>query len=226
MNDLLCPICKSKLVEGDGRIYTTWADDICDPNHEEANFFRPTNVCVNEECPARDMGFFDYAGDWYGFKTYTADLHKRLASLAPGNEMTALYGSSRTIHHEERKHLQLLNAYFFKVYLEWRTKVEPKYGDKIGIKELKLSMSIKDGTGYTQYTSGIHMLLFCISSFYKNKKNYLENNSKYSREELKKDFVKRDWDNRWWHVASLWYFKTFEYGIFNLINAKELLEGK
>lgn len=234
LHELECPICKSSLKPWEPKNYSTWADEIADPNLEMSDYKgRPTVICSNEKCifgREKPVGFWDPMGDWYWEKWIDEENKNTIKELANGN-MTALYGSSRTIFGEKRKHSPYLNLYWMQYYFEWELKCEPKYGKVIGIKNLKLAACKRDKDGhYYQHMSEFHMLRYYFRKFYHSKKAY--KTREYSPEawyvkELKESFVLKKYGKESWakHFA-IWFFNTFEKKILSTLTAIELLGEK
>jgi len=228
--DLLCPICDSKLIEGPLHNYITWADEISDPNSEMSDYKdRHTVVCSNSECICKNdhIGFWDPMGDWYWEKWVDEDNRNELKSIAKG-DLTALYGSSRTIFGEKNKHSPYLNLYFYQFYLEWRLKCEPKYGKVIGIKELKIGCCKRDKDGhYYKYFSEFHVLKYYLRRFYRSKKAYKTreyNPEAWYVKELKESFsLKTYGKDGWANRFAVWFLNTFESKTLSSLTAIELL---
>ena len=231
-HELECPVCKSQLISHENKNYMTWADDIADPNGEMSDYKnRPTLICSNKECfcgREKIIGFWDFMGDWYWERWVDEDNKKLIKHLANEN-MTALWASSRTIFGEKEKRSPYLNLYWVQFYIKWDVKCEPKYGNPVGIKNLKLMIVRRDKDGhYLQYTSGFSMLKYYIKKFYKAKKAY--KTREYSPDawyvkEIRESFCPPSLcKTETWHFKLFsWYINTFEKKTYSSIHALELL---
>lgn len=196
--EMYCPLCVTKLKSGEYFEY----EDCCGVRTSL------TYTCSNPECELHKSNcvWNDY-GDFFSMDlSYT-----KARELFPDDKYEA-YNSFAKVSATEifKKGLRgetylhpILCLYFLKPYIEHTYKSDMdgnviKRGFKI--KFLKRDQS--SGKFVIGYISGIHMLIFCLKEFYRNKKR-----CDYSA--LHDTFKGKSWDKRWWSLLVTFYTNTF-----------------
>jgi len=180
-----CPICKSELkfVE-----FVTVSDVL------GGNVWEKKYVCST--CTSTFGVWWDSTGELYSDK-YIKDYG---TMFVDGN--TGAFGSwARKSRVEIYKHDEEFELFEF---WGWKGEIRYRYtsndeGDILSRKPY-LQLFRKDGDGWTYYTSGIKMLLYCCKQIWKNRKDV-----KFIAEYAKGS----EWDKRWWKVVAVRFSKLF-----------------
>ena len=206
MNDMYCPCCGEKLISNGTFQY----EDCC-----ESVIYSDKNQCSNEDCI-----MFDYKCVWSNDGLFfSMDMRYRRTDLIfPDDNYSALNSFSKRMEVEIYKKGLKKKTYLshwlclglLKPYIEYNYK-----GDDWG-NVLKRSFKIEflkkdsDRNEYCiHYTSGIHMLIYVIKVFLRNKKLFSKRPTKYNVKEILESFDRPKWDNRWYKKTSLFIFNTF-----------------
>lgn len=207
MNDMYCPCCGEKLISN-GRFQY---EDIC-----ESTTYSNKNQCPNDDCVMNDYDcMWSDDGDFFSKNMK----YRRTDLIFPDDKYAALNSFSKRmeveIYKKGLKKKTYLSHWFclglLKPYIEYEYK-----GDDWG-NVLKRSFKIKflkkdvDSSEYCiHYISGIHMLIFVLKRFLRNKKSFSKKPTKYNVRELLESFDRPKWDDdRWFTRTSLIIFNTF-----------------
>jgi len=202
---MYCPVCRKQLEVGDWFTY----DDVCGESSS------PKYSCTTEGCDCcTSKSFWTYSGDFFGGDMpyhlitilFPDDQYGALGSHAKSSEVE-IYGRGlkRNMWGHPAMCLWLLSPY-----------IEFKYkGDNMGnvlgrTWKLKFLKYDKQQKRYCNgYTSGIHMLIFSLKSFRRDRKDFLERKTAYATKEFLENYESKGWDKRWWNLLSKWYFNNF-----------------
>lgn len=202
---MLCPICKTELkITGKARLVSS-------SEHVMGLDEMPNGITVKDryQCPNRGCVAYEEKLIWNELgEFYIPNYTGRHFNFINGNN--APFGSwERKVNVEIYKHDEDWYLFKFPIGKGYAGKVVYSYkADEDGnVLSRKCKLQLIIGGAY--YISGIHMLKYCLSTFYEAKREYKKTKSKFWLERLQEEFVKSNWDKRWWRQVYLWWIHTF-----------------
>lgn len=205
-----CPICRSKLVLGQGtKKYETLNDRACDPNGDVPD--RPYFVCQNEKCGLHGNSFWDAYGEFYtrldfkeSRKIFGISIEDDYRNKKPKCCEAAINSNARKswfeIYYKEQSKQYFignLGLYFYNQI------TADKFGN-ITKRKPKIQWLKKDGDSVICHTWGSHMFIFNLKQCYRDVKQYEKTNNEYTLKKIKEHLDKEHWINKgeWWRVST------------------------
>lgn len=206
-----CPICRSKLVLGQGtKKYETLSDHVCDPNRKLPD--RPYFVCPNEVCRLHGNSFWDNYGEFYTCLNFTQSREIFGISIEEDYRNTnpkcckAAYNSHARQSWFEIYYKEQSKRYFIgKLGFYFYNKITAdKFGNIVKRKKKIEWLEKQRDDCVVVKVWGSHMFIHMLQSCYRKYKSFKKNKTTYDLEELKKACDKNHWINKgdWWRVSS------------------------
>ena len=233
-----CPICRTKLVLGNGtKRYETLSDHVCDPNGTIPE--RPYFECPNEKCAIYKNSFFDEQGEFYTnlplkemCKAFNHTIEDYLHYQRNKNTCHAAYNSFgrkcwfETTYKEQTKHF-FIGKFKYGFYLYFQMKAD-RYGNIIQRKpKIQLLKKEDDGIGVIHYIPGIHMFFYDLKETKRKYNTLFKNPTIYHFKELQEACNPNYWTNKgeWWRVWSCkingWRYNSFIKNIENRLEEEK-----
>ena len=212
-NNFRCPFCKSKLIIGNKERVQTLNDHVSDPNG--GGSVQNMYICSNNECKANDDNFkikWDWGGDRYTFGHDYIGVENFVKTSAI-NKNDAPFGTSmRKINVEiYKKNLKdnYINLYPSKFTFNWGFKIENLYFSDYEGNVIKRKFKLVLLHNDTIYISGVKMLIFVLTNYFKDRKSMRKFNSISGAVHVLDSFNPPSWDRRWWRKTFLFIINTF-----------------
>ncbi len=197
---MLCPICKSELILGEGlKKYETLEEHVCSPNDEPCakEYF----ICSNTSCVTHSFVFWDHMGESYRLNTNYLEMKEKYPYTVPMNSWAKKKEIELEKHDED---FILLNLFF----VRWKIKFEYE-GDEQGnilSRKSKIEAQIRSKHGWQLHHSNLHMFIFCINWFKSILDRYERNPmNNYVIEELLREFESNKGDKRVYKIFANWW---------------------
>ena len=198
-----CPICKTELIVTGQERLQTLGEHVGDPDGVPS--FKDTHQCPNKECEAcKDGLVWDDYGSFYSYIREDIPYGKKYEFI-DGND--GAFGSfqreSNVTNGKHDEDFVLLSLYKIKFKVQYL--YEANQDGEILSRKAKIFTYYRQGYGWCQYISGIHMFFYCLSCF---KRLLKRERNQYTIAELRGNF-ENSWDKRWWKRLFVWYINTF-----------------
>lgn len=222
--EIECPICRSKLILGNGeKRYETLGDHVCNPNGTPPN--RPYFICPNDKCALFNNSFFDDYGEFYS--NIGLEEIRKIFNISREDDWNntskncchAAYNSNARKSWFEIYYKEEFKRYFIgKMGFYFYNKIfADKYGNIIK-RKLKIQWLRKEKDGCTvQYVWGSHMFIYELKTCFNSYKQYKKTKNDYYLDDIKKHCDKNNWMNKgeWWRnlgcfINRLFYLRIFE----------------
>ena len=204
--NMYCPCCGDKLISTG----TFYYEDCC-----ECKIHSNKYQCSNEDCACHVFDcVWNDDGTFFSHKMK----YKRIRMIFPNDEYAALNSFDKRmevdIYKKGLKKEIILHPIFclflLKPVIEFVYKGDD-WGNVISrrfkLKFLKYDKSMKSYCIY--YTSGIHMLIFCLKGFFRLLNNYKNEPTKFNVKELIECFEKHKWNDSWYKRTERFILNMF-----------------
>ena len=197
---LLCPLCRSELaITGQARLETILEHVECSEEISLKNKYE----CSNEDCPTRNVVFWNQDGELY---THEYVAYKSLKFI---DDNDAPFGShQREFNVTCYKHDEDYDLY---VGRKWRWQITFTYtaneNGEILSRKRHLKFWKRDKSGMEiHHIPGIHMFIYTIKSFRKHLDFYEINHPAIQRDLVLHEWQKEDWWRRYAHPIKKWLY--------------------
>lgn len=205
-----CPICRSKLVLGQGtRKYETLSDHVCDPNGDVPE--RPYFVCPNEKCGLHSNSFWDDYGEFYtrldfaeSRKIFNISIEDAFRNRKPECCKCAMNSSARKSWFEVYYKEESKQYFVGKLGLYFYSQITADKFGNITKRKLKIQWLEKNDVGVCHKVWGSHMFIFMLKQGYRDFRQYKKTNDVYFIKKIKEHCDKDYWTNKgeWWRVSA------------------------
>jgi hypothetical protein len=200
--DMLCPVCRTRLVPGERLRYETLDEHVCNPNGKSP--VRITFVCPKETCEAHVKEVF-WANDGEGpyMKNYRDECAWQDGNPVPFNSYHRASYFAISYHDEDRKFRWGKLCILREVHYESNA-----FGEKVG-ERVKYRI-IWDNV---YWTSGFHKFLYLLRCFYGG------HHTRDDRVWQAQDIIERAqphgyYKPKWWRKAARWWIRIFHLDIY------------
>lgn len=216
---MLCPICKSELILGEGKKrYETLVEHVEDPNGIPCE--KPYYICSNNKCESRAIVYWDEDGESYITGKNYFEIKDKYHSLTPYDSFQKKMDIEVYKHDED---FIVLNLFFMRWKCEFSYEADTWGNITKRIPKIKAYYRDKNGN-ICYYISGAHMFFYRVNSFKRILDRYNKNpNNKYVIDDIRKEFINPDWDHRLYSLLFNWWVNAKYKNIRNYLKLDELL---